>query len=160
LAGTGEGKTDPLYGGPGTQWSTDTGFRCPSTAQAVGQAAAGRIAYEYEFEQPPPGRPATAHASELNFLFGTWPQNTKLSPADEKVSQQMQAYWVNFAKTGNPNGAGLPVWPKFAAASQEYLAHLQHHDFGGSFGSITYSFTNAVVTRFPSARAELERCSA
>ena len=122
LAGTGEGKTDPLYGGPGTQWSTDTGFRCPSTAQAVGQAAAGRIAYEYEFERPPPGRPATAHASELNFLFGTWPQNTELSPADERVSQQMQAYWVNFAKTGNPNGVGLPVWPKFATASQEYLA--------------------------------------
>jgi hypothetical protein len=39
-------------------------------------------------------------------------------------------------------------------------AHLQHHDFGSSFGSIAYSFTNTVVTRFPSARAELERCSA
>jgi para-nitrobenzyl esterase len=59
---------------------------------------------------------------KVNLLFGTWPQNSKLSPADEKVSQQMQAYWVNFAKTGNPNGAGLPVWPKFAVSSQEYLA--------------------------------------
>jgi hypothetical protein len=40
------------------------------------------------------------------------------------------------------------------------VAHLQHHDFGSSFGSIAYSFTNTVVTRFPSARSELERCSA
>jgi hypothetical protein len=43
---------------------------------------------------------------------------------------------------------------------QTTQAHLQHHDFGSSFGSTTYSFTNAVVTRFLSARAELERCSA
>jgi para-nitrobenzyl esterase len=121
LAGSDEGKPDPLYGPPGAQWSTDTGFRCPSTQEALGHAAGGRVTYQYEFEQPPPGRPATAHASELNFLFG-WGANVQLTPAIQKDSEQMQAYWTNFARTGDPNGEGLPRWPKFTAQSQDYLA--------------------------------------
>ncbi len=32
---------------------------------------------------------------------------------DHEISRQMQAYFVNFIKTGNPNGAGLPEWPVF-----------------------------------------------
>jgi para-nitrobenzyl esterase len=121
LAGAGEGNTDPLYGPPGAQWSTDLGFRCPSVQEALGHAAGGRVTYQYEFEQPPPGRPATAHSSELSFLFG-WGVNVQLTPAIQKVSEQMQSYWTNFARTGDPNGEGLPRWPKLTAQSQDYLA--------------------------------------
>jgi para-nitrobenzyl esterase len=32
---------------------------------------------------------------------------------DRALSRELQSYWVNFAKTGNPNGPGLPRWPKF-----------------------------------------------
>ncbi len=42
------------------------------------------------------------------------------TPADETASAQMQDYWTRFAKTGNPNGRGLPVWP--AATGGAYLA--------------------------------------
>ena len=122
LAGAGEGTTDPLYGGPGRQWTTDIEFRCPSTAQAVVHTAAGNVTYEYEFERPLPGEKATAHASELNFVFGTWGENVKLAAEDQKLSEQVQAYWANFAHTGDPNGAGLPAWPKFTVKSQDYLA--------------------------------------
>jgi para-nitrobenzyl esterase len=45
-----------------------------------------------------------------------------LTPAIQKDSEQMQAYWTNFARTGDPNGEGLPRWPKFTAQSQDYLA--------------------------------------
>ncbi len=37
---------------------------------------------------------------------------------DRKLSEAASSYWVNFAKTGNPNGKGLPNWPAFDAAQQ------------------------------------------
>jgi para-nitrobenzyl esterase len=40
---------------------------------------------------------------------------------DTEVSLVMQQYWTNFAKTGNPNGSGLPAWPKFDASSRAYI---------------------------------------
>jgi para-nitrobenzyl esterase len=122
LAGDGAGQTDPLYGPAGRQWSTDLEFRCPAVAEALWHAASGNVTYQYEFEQPPPGQPVTAHASELNFLFGTWPPGVHLTAAEEKVSDQMRAYWANFARTGDPNGTGLPVWPKYSVDKQAYLA--------------------------------------
>jgi para-nitrobenzyl esterase len=121
LANDGVGPPDPLYGDAGTQWSTDTVFRCPATGEALGHAATGQPAYQYEFEHPQPGRPATAHSSELNFLFGFGPA-VQLTDIDRKISEQAQAYWANFARTGNPNFEGLPVWPKVTAKGQEYLA--------------------------------------
>jgi carboxylesterase type B len=33
----------------------------------------------------------------------------------------MMGYWVQFARTGDPNREGLPVWPKFDAGSESYL---------------------------------------
>jgi para-nitrobenzyl esterase len=38
-----------------------------------------------------------------------------------QISEVMQQYWTNFAKTGNPNGGQLPPWPKFDAASRAYI---------------------------------------
>ncbi|MGA2181767.1 MAG: carboxylesterase family protein [Bryobacteraceae bacterium] len=115
-------KADPLYGEPGSQWATDVVFRCPSVSQAVWHAAAGNPTYEYEFEQPAPGRPASVHAGELVFLFGTWDKGTPPTPADQKVSEQMQSYWANFTRTGSPNGEGFPAWLEFTVKSQDYLA--------------------------------------
>jgi para-nitrobenzyl esterase len=122
LAGDGEGQTDPLYGPPGRQWFTDFEFRCPSAAQTLWHAEAGNPTYEYEFEHPQPGQPAQSHAGELPFLFGTWPENVHLSPIDEQISEQMRSYWANFVRTGDPNGEGLPIWPRFEPDSQKHLA--------------------------------------
>jgi para-nitrobenzyl esterase len=47
-------------------------------------------------------------------------------PSDYKLADTMSAYWVNFARTGNPNGAGLPPWPAYQpAAKQVMLLDLQ-----------------------------------
>ena len=113
---------DPLYGSPGGQWLTDIVFRCPSAAEALWHAAADHPTYEYEFEHPAPGAKVSVHAGELVFLFGTWDKGHPPSPADLKVSEQMQTYWVNFTRTGNPNGEGVPAWPAFTAKSRDYLA--------------------------------------
>jgi para-nitrobenzyl esterase len=42
-------------------------------------------------------------------------------PEDTAVSNRMSVYWVTFAKTGDPNSAGLPEWPSFTAASPQLM---------------------------------------
>ena len=44
----------------------------------------------------------------------------------------MSTYWVNFVRTGDPNGAGLPVWPRYDRATERYL------EFGDAIRSGTH----------------------
>ena len=52
------------------------------------------------------------------------PQNTLLQDLDRQLAEMMSAYWVNFAKTGDPNGKGLPKWTPYNAKDEPYM------DFG------------------------------
>jgi para-nitrobenzyl esterase len=67
--------------------------------------------------------PGAPHATEIPFVFDTVKARygTDLTPADEHIAQQTNQYWVNFAKTGDPNGAGLPQWPAYHAANDEIM---------------------------------------
>lgn len=69
---------------------------------------------------PPPFGASTPHSSELPYLFGTLDvkgaiHNCEFDPFDYELSRIITDYWVNFAKTGNPNGAELPRWPLYTA---------------------------------------------
>ena len=99
----------------------------PARFVAKTLAAQGHTVYEFRFSyvaesmrQEWPGAP---HASEIPFVFDTVKARygAALTPRDETVAQLTNAYWVAFAKSGNPNGDGRPAWPAYAIASDAIL---------------------------------------
>jgi para-nitrobenzyl esterase len=58
-----------------------------------------------------------AHGTEIVSVFGTpldgGTAYASMTSPQKSLSQSMQKYWTNFARTGNPNGAGLPNWPRY-----------------------------------------------
>jgi para-nitrobenzyl esterase len=119
------GAADPAYGAPAVQWSADTQFRCPAVAQLIWHSSAGNSSYQYEFARALPGIVGAFHSQEIYYVFGSVTRGiSALFPtnaADKQISDAMQQYWTNFAKTGDPNGPRLPVWPKFDPTSRAYI---------------------------------------
>jgi para-nitrobenzyl esterase len=63
-----------------------------------------------------------SHFAELWYVFDHLDQSPwRWTKADRQVAEEMSTYWVNFAKSGNPNGPGLPLWPAFTNADSKVL---------------------------------------
>jgi len=97
----------------------------PARFMAGALAGKGVKAYLYQFTR----RPDTAlarklgvhHGVDLAYVFGNMKKSDGYADADLALSKQMMGYWVNFAKTGDPNGPGLPAWPAYDTQSDRDL---------------------------------------
>ncbi len=82
--------------------------------------------YAYNFTYTSPYSPMPIHTAEVPFVFGTLTRELDAPTAtpaasDKALSAMMMSYWTNFAKRGNPNGAGLPTWPTIGSQGSHVL---------------------------------------
>jgi para-nitrobenzyl esterase len=104
------------------------------------QRAIGKRAYVYYFVHEPPYAPGArnlgaCHTCEMPYIFdnlgapriypdSSSPEMALASKADKKVAEVASGYWVNFARTGDPNGGGLPKWPVFQDVARGPVLHI------------------------------------
>jgi para-nitrobenzyl esterase len=111
----------------GMRMGTDQMMIEPTRFVAKTLSGQGRSVYEYRFSYVADTMrqkyPGAMHATEIPFVFDTLHarDGDKVTPQDGKVAQLANAYWVAFAKNGNPNGQGRPKWPAYNAAHDELL---------------------------------------
>jgi para-nitrobenzyl esterase len=112
-----------------TKFNTDWVWGEPARMTARAFIALGEPAYVYHFGYVPSAmreraRYGAGHGSEVSYVFGNlnarWGASEP-TEEEEKLAQIMNAYWTNFAKTGNPNCDDLPVWSAYSIQTEEIL---------------------------------------
>ena len=137
---------------------------------ADSQAKIGQKAYLYHFmHRPPydPGKPdlGAAHTAEIPYVFDdlaaprTFPGQSSVklmsgNPTEEALADEVSSYWVNFARTGNPNGKGLPEWPMVnqLGPTQAMLIDAGHSGPGPWLNQAKINLYDAIYKRDVGAR--------
>ena len=111
-----------------TKFNTDWAWGEPGRMTARAFVAKGAPAYLFQFGYVPAAMQArygAGHGSDVSFVFNTlnarWGAQAEATADEKELANTMNIYWANFAKTGNPNGKGLPVWPLYTTQKEEIL---------------------------------------
>ena len=121
----------------GAKVAMDRTMEEPARFTAAEFAGQGLPSYEYRFSYVADSMrkqwPGAPHATEIPYVFDTVAAKygKDLTAADEATARAANAYWANFAKTGDPNGPGLPHWPRYAAASDGIMDFTPDGPRGG-----------------------------
>jgi para-nitrobenzyl esterase len=120
--------------------ATDMAVGAGSRFLANSAAAGGAPIWLYRFSAiPTPLRsltPGAPHGAEVPYVFGTLAKLRNVgggtTPADEALSRKVIDYWVSFAKNGDPNGPGRPIWPAHTAANGAFLEFTDQGPVAGA----------------------------
>ena len=136
----------------------DVLFAYPMQAWAASMENVSSDAYLYWFTWAPPvenkEQYGAFHAGELGYVFGNLDLFGAVpTPADHEFADLISGIWTQFAKTGNPNGEGLPEWPAYTRANQAYM------ELGVDTGSKTHLRTAqmALIEKAWAARRAAEQ---
>ena len=103
------------------QLITDTWFVQNTRNMLVGMAKVSSNGWQYHFSRRAPQAPMLGafHGMEIGYAFGNLAADA--SAEDQALSEAMTRYWVQFARTGNPNVEGLPEWPAYEPHTDQHL---------------------------------------
>lgn len=113
-----------------TKFNTDWVWGEPARFTARTFLSKGAPTYMYQFGYVPAAAQqrspyGAGHGSEVSFVFNNlnarWGPPAEATPQEKELAKVMSSYWANFAKTGNPNGEGLPKWPLYNNQNQDML---------------------------------------
>lgn len=116
--------------------SNDMLVACPIGAEVTFVKKMGARAFVYRFDRSIPGKGEATlgafHGLELPFVFNSFTSRSwrwlPFTQTDRKLSETMQSYWTNFAKSGDPNATGLPDWKAWSKDEEPYLEFSQTGD--------------------------------
>ncbi|MFT4249707.1 MAG: carboxylesterase family protein [Pseudomonas sp.] len=100
------------------RWWGEASYVAPARFNAAQMARRGVAVWRYLFAYVPAAArghmPGAEHGAEEGLVFGNYdvPSRQNYSVADARMAGMLNRYWVQFARSGDPNVEGLPYWPR------------------------------------------------